>query len=80
MANDKRPRKPTPPARGKKKAMARRPPTTIDRDVPERQRPALERLLRLLRTAVGALLDVADAAAGAITNGRDGRGTKGAAP
>lgn len=67
MEKDKRPRKPTKPARKKKKAVVHRPPATIDRDVPERHRPAVDRLLRLLRSAVGALLDVADAAAGAIT-------------
>lgn len=83
MEKDKRPRKPTKPARKKnkkKKAMARRPPATIGGDVPERHRPAVDRLLRLLRSAVGALLDVADAAAGAITHGRDGGGTKGTTP
>lgn len=67
MEKHKRPRKPTKPARKKEKAMARRPPATIDRDVPARHQPAVDRLLRLLRSAVGALLDVADAAAGAIT-------------
>lgn len=41
--------------------------------VPERPRPAVDRWLRLLRSAVGALLDVADAAAGAITKGRGHR-------
>lgn len=81
MEKDKRPRRPTKRVRRKKKkATVPRPPATIGGDVPERQRPALDRLLRLLRTAVGALLDVADAAAGAITNGRDDRGTKGATP
>ena len=69
MEKTKRPRKPVKPARKKKKkgAMARRPPAAIDGDVPARERPTVDRLLRLLRSAVGALLDVADAAAGAIT-------------
>ena len=47
MEKDKRPRKPTKPARRKKKAMARRPPAAIDGDVPERERPTVDRLLRL---------------------------------
>lgn len=98
MEKDKRPRKPTKPARKTQKATgrktpqrptradvelvprARRPPATIGGDVPARHRPAVDRLLGLLRTAVGALLDVADAAAGAITRGRDGQGTKRATP
>lgn len=90
MDNDKRPRKPRKPGRGKKAARkptaerpARakaglvpatgRPPQAAGADLPERQRPAMDRLLRLLRSAVGALLDVADAAAGAITKGREDR-------
>ena len=55
---------------------ARPPVAASGTEVPARHRPAVDRLLRLLRTAVGALLDVADAAAGAITKGQDGQGTK----
>ena len=52
---------------------SRRPPTAVGVDLPERHRPALSRVLQLLRTAVGAMLDIADAAADAITKGREGR-------
>ncbi len=85
MEKDKGPRKPTKPARKKKRATggktsqrptraevelvprARRPSAASGGDVPARHRPTVDRLLGLLRTAVGALLDVADAAVGAIT-------------
>ena len=71
MEKNKRPRKPTKPARKKqKKAMAHRLPATIGADVPERLQPVVDRFFRLLRTAAVALLDVADAAAGAITKRR----------
>ena len=53
---------------------ARRPPAVVGTGVPQRDRPALERLLRLVRRAVGALLDFADAAAGEVTKRRRRRG------
>ncbi len=51
----------------------REPPGSRPAPLPERQRPVLFRFLRSLRTAVGAMLDVADAAAQAITKRLEGR-------
>lgn len=62
---------------------ARRPPTALGAETPplppreprsrpaalERARPALSRLVQGLRTALGAMLDIADVAADAITRG-----------
>jgi hypothetical protein len=82
MAKDKRPRKSTKPARRRKAAGGPKPehaepaPAAL---VPAPRRAAAvrdvavpDRLLRLLRTALGRLLDVADVAAGAITQRRKG--------
>src|SRR2546423_7297767 len=67
---------------------ARRPPTAVGagtpplpprpsgppRPTPEpHRRPALFRLLQTVRAAVGAVLDLADAAVDAVTNGLQGR-------
>jgi hypothetical protein len=47
----------------------REPPRSHRAPVPERDRPVLFQLLQGLRNAVGAMLDIADAAAEAITKG-----------
>lgn len=49
------------------------PPRSRPAPVPERHRPVLFRFLRTLRTAVGTMLDIADAAAEAITKRLGGR-------
>jgi len=51
----------------------REPPHSRPAPVPERSRPALFRLLQAIRGAVGAVLDLADAAADVITKRREGQ-------
>jgi hypothetical protein len=66
----------------------RRPPTAVGAEtpppppplpparrqrVPERQRPAFSQLVQALRLAVGAIIDLADAAADAITKRIEGK-------
>ena len=80
MTKGKGPRKRRKPARGRKAAaaagaepQARTKAALVPAagaDLPARDRAALSRVLQLLRSAVGAMLDVADAAAGTITRGR----------
>ncbi len=51
----------------------REPPRSVPAPVPERRRPTLFRLVAAIRTVVGAMLDIADAAADAITKTLEGR-------
>src|SRR6266852_3246575 len=51
----------------------REPPRSRPAPVPERRRPTLLRFLQTIRTVVGTMLDIADAAADAITKTLEGR-------
>jgi len=87
MGKGKRPRKPKPPtpdqseelerpsqAKGELGPLARRPPTAVGTDtLAPPARPVLYELLQTIRSAVGAMLDIADAAADAITKRLEGR-------
>lgn len=46
---------------------SRRPPTAVGAETPPQRRPAPSRFLETLREAVGRVLDLADAAADALT-------------
>ena len=89
MGKGKRPRKPRPPtpdesprseeelespAALEPMALAERRNPLPQRSSPAPSRPVLFELVQTLRTAVGAMLDIADAAAEAITRRLEGRG------
>jgi hypothetical protein len=81
MSKEKKPRKPRTQPKGELVPPARRPPTAVGADtlpprepsrphLPERvhQRPVLYRFVQGLRQVAGALLDLADGVADAITS------------